>query len=713
MNRCGIAVLSCSLLLFGTLSACKNKTATSGPPPAAPRLTSQAASDGPSPIHLSLGSSTISWRQFTPTTIQYAREAQKMLLVYVTSTQQMAAAKVFDAIIRDPQTVKEINEHFVPVLVDGDANREMGILAAMLCSEIKKPVSFPFMMWLTAEGNPVAWLPLDSNAADDSTISRILQSQSVVINMWNTDREYIVKNSAFDNENRRQRYKAPAVKTSLPSENQALLLGMFRQLHSQFDSISGNIDGMGTLLPTSIQECFSHVASHPALDDMTRERARTMIAGNARALLRSAAVDALDGGFYTSRTDANWSTVTLDRNGLMQTRAIQSFAMIGQALDDAAIIAAAEKAMQFHEVNFALDGGLYANIAAISLMSKEAHCWSIETLKATLDASEFALLKHYYDWRDMGNVPPESDPRREFFRLNLLVPKHEIADSAASQSITPEQASALLASAHTKLLVLRKQSLEKSPMPPKVAQAQVTLQTASSYATLFAATGKEEYRSKATSILAAFRQAFHREDGMHFFQDSLYPTTTLARAGLIALAQQTALDVYDITLDDAALTYADSLSALLVKDYLVDGNLEEVPASARFINLPITDQTMIFDKSTVGLVKQNLSRMHQLSREVPVSLYQAAQLPLEKIEQSPVVHTDYLLGLLYQENHAIISLPADASDDLRQAVTRLPLRLFTRKVVPGNGGKVTFSLHRADDATITDAATLKSLYQPK
>jgi hypothetical protein len=102
--------------------------------------------------------------------------------------------------------------------------------------------------------------------------------------------------------------------------------------------------------------------------------------------------------------------------------------------------------------------------------------------------------------------------------------------------------------------------------------------------------------------------------------------------------------VYDITLDDAALTYADSLSALLVKDYLVDGNLEEVPASARFINLPITDQTMIFDKSTVGLVKQNLSRMHQLSREVPVSLYQAAQLPLEKIEQSPEVHNDYLLG---------------------------------------------------------------------
>lgn len=645
--------------------------------------------------------------------MQYARESQKMLLVYVTSTQQMAAKKVFDAILRDPQTVREINEQFVPVLVDGDANREMGILAAMLCSEIKKPVSFPFMMWLTAEGNPVAWLPLDSNAADDATISRIQQSQSVVINMWNTDRDYILKNSAFDNANRRERYKAPAVKTFLPSENQALLLRTFRQLHSQFDSISGNIDGMGTLLPTSIQECFSHVASHPALDEMTRQRARTMISGNAHALLRSAAVDAMDGGFYTSRTDANWSTVTLDRNGLMQTRAIQSFAMIGQALDDATIVAAAEKAMQFHETNFALEGGLYANIAAITLMPKEAHCWSIETLKSTLDAAEFALLKHYYDWQEMGNVPPESDPRREFFRLNLLVPKHDIADSAASQSITPAQASALLASAHGKLLALRKKSLENSPPPPKVAQAQVTLQTASAYAALFAATGKDEYRTKAKSVFAAARQAFDREDGMHFFQDSLYPTTTLARAGLIALAQQTALDLYDITLDEAALTYAESLAARLVKDHLVDGNLEEVPASARFVNLPITDQTMIFDKSTVGMVKQNVSRLHQLSREVPASLHQAAQLALEKIEQSPVVHSDYLLGLLYQENHAILSVPADASEDIRQAATRLPLRLFTRKIVPGNAGKVTFSLHRTDDVTITDAAAIKALYLPK
>ena len=636
-----------------------------------------------------------------------------MLLVYMTSTQQMAATKVFDAILRDPQTVREINDQFVPVLVDGDANREMGILAAMLCSEIKKPLSFPFMMWLTAEGDPVAWLPLDANAADDATISRIQQSQSVVIDMWNSDREYIEKNSAFDNANRRARYKAPAVKTSLPSENQALLLAMFRQLHSQFDSISGNIDGMGTLLPTSIQECFTQVASHPVLDEMTRQRARTLISGNARALLNSAAVDAIDGGFYTSRTDTNWSTVTLDRNGLMQTRAIQSLAMIGQALDDASILNAAEKTMQFHEANFALDGGLYANIAAISLMAKEAYCWRIEILKTTLDASEFALLKYYYDWQEMGNVPPESDSKGEFFRLNLLVPKHDLADSAAHQSITVQQAQALLNSAHAKLSVARKKLLETSALPPKVAQAQVTLQTASAYASLFTASGKEEYRAKAVAVFAAFRQAFHRENGMHFFQDSLYLTTTLARAGLIALAQQTALDVYDITLDEAALTYADSLSALLAKDYIVDGNLEEVPASARFINLPITDQTMIFDKSTVGLVKQNLSRMQQLSREIPVSLYQAAQLSLEKIEQSPVVHTDYLLGLLYQENHAILSVPADAGENLRQAVTRLPLRLFSRKVVPGNGGKVIYSLHRADDVTITDAAAIKALYQPK
>jgi hypothetical protein len=108
-----------------------------------------------------------------------------------------------------------------------------------------------------------------------------------------------------------------------------------------------------------------------------------------------------------------------------------------------------------------------------------------------------------------------------------------------------------------------------------------------------------------------------------------------------------------------------------------------------------------------------LARLHHLSREVPASLYQAAQINVEKIEQSPLIHSDYLLGLLYQENHAIISLPVDVDDEVRQAITRLPLRLFSRKLTPGNGGKVTFSLHRADDATITDAAALKSLYQPK
>ena len=92
----------------------------------------------------------------------------------------------------------------MPVLVDGDASREIGLLSAELCSEIKTPVRFPLFLWLSPDGNPVSWIPV--NGGDDSAVVTLFRkSNSMVVEMWRDDPEYVVTNSAADNAMRRER----------------------------------------------------------------------------------------------------------------------------------------------------------------------------------------------------------------------------------------------------------------------------------------------------------------------------------------------------------------------------------------------------------------------------------------------------------------------------------------------------------------------------
>ena len=77
--------------------------------------------------------------------------------------QQPGFQKVLAALGRRSATVvATINDHYVPILIDGDASREIGLLTADLCAEIKRRLQLPLFVWMTYEGNPVAWIPVSA-----------------------------------------------------------------------------------------------------------------------------------------------------------------------------------------------------------------------------------------------------------------------------------------------------------------------------------------------------------------------------------------------------------------------------------------------------------------------------------------------------------------------------------------------------------------------
>lgn len=700
---------ACAFALF--IGSCKKKTSVVVPPPPVPRLTTQEIRDNPSPLLQSLADSPVHWRQFTATTVQYAKESNKLLLLYISSSSQQQAMTVFQHIHSNPAIVQEINEQYVPVLIDADACREMGVLSAILCAEISKPLNFPMMVWATADGNPVTWLPLGgSNTSSEAVLSRLKQSQDIVTRMWSDESSYMLKNSSLDAASRRERLKGGIAKTMLAAEKQQLFTGVLRDLQALRDSLSGNIENMGTLFPSSMQEFYAITALSPNLPKLARDRSLESANQNARMFLQSAGIDFLDGGFYSSRRDRDWHNVNPDRNGTLQARAIYSFAQIAYAGKDPEILAAAELAMKFQETHFALEDQTFSLTAAITAMTKTALYWTTAELQSALNEPEYALLQSLCELSDTGNMPMESDTQREFFRLNHLTMHRSLAAAATLAKVNADDAPALLQSIRNKLTPLRAKKMPETPIT-RLANAQTTLLTASAYAALYTATAQESYQQKAVATMQAFRKVFHNGPILQYYPSCNYPATSDARAGLLAHAAQTALDLYDITLDPAWLDYTDQLCAAMVKDHLIDGEWEETPPSSRFLQIPLVDRSMIFDQSTSGMMTQNIARLTALDRKIDKTIIAPSQLPTIMLERQPVIHSDYILGLLYQDFFTTVTLPADASAEWRRTCTQLPTRLVSRKLGAAGTG-IVISRAGQPDQTITDPSILTTLFHP-
>jgi uncharacterized protein YyaL (SSP411 family) len=699
-------------LLAGLSFSCKKKSATPAILPATPRLISNDTIEGPSPLQLALANSTIHWKQYSPASMQYARESNKMVLVYASTNLQQNAAKVFAHLESDPKVVSEINDHFVPVLVDVDACRELAMISTILSAEIKRSVCFPFMMWMTAEGNPVGWLPISAEESRSAIMARIKQAQYLVITQSLENNDYIHDNSAKDAATRKERLKMSEVKPTLATERQAFFQKNLRDLNALYDDLSGSIVGVGSLLPTTMLDYYNQASHCASLSASARKRCQDCVTGTTEMLTHSAAIDFLDDGFYSTRIDSSWAVTLTDRNGLTQANAMITFAQISQTLHRADLLQIAEKAMGFQEKYFRTNESLFAATGTPTALTNDTRYWSLNELEKTLSKEELALIKLVCETSAIGNIPAESDPKRLLFRLNSLTMRHSLSEVSKKLSMTIEQATSLLVSAKSKLIEARDKKSSSKESSPQTATAMVTLRTVSAYAALFTASGKTDYREKALSTMASFQKVFASKKPMQYYHGSLYPSVTDARAGLIAAAIQTSLDLYDITLDQTWLDYANEWLTYLCEHYIVDNRLEESPPSCRLMNLPVVDYRMIFDQSTIGVMKQNCGRLAMTGRKVPDQIMQLCQLSFDTLNAASVTHTDYLLGLLYNDLSTMILVPADVSPALKDEIMLMPLRSIIRKSVPANGGKVTAIIPSQPDQVITDRDSLRRLYTP-
>lgn len=708
---CGLAFMSVSCLKKRGPAA----RAVTSEAVIAPELLTNQLGTLPGAIYQSQALSPIHWQQWTRETMERARVARRLLFCVIAIPQQPEFQKVLAELTNDADMVQEINGTYVPVLIDGDSAREMGVLTSDLCAEINRGLNLPLLLWMTHEGNPVAWVPV--GASDPGGIRGLFnQSHGMVSQMWNDSSEYVLKNSKLDNDNRRNRLQQRKFVKTISQQPEVDTLRALRQLVSLYDPYSRIFDETGGLFPSSAIELLASASMHPGLPAEIRERCLETTRELLVDLLPSAMFDPLDGGVFSSRSGASWALPSFVRDCPSQARVAVALLAAYRATGDSHALEKALGLIEFAEKTHATPSGLFA-VGLVAGTRPENWMWTIEDVTKILGPEDAEWWIAATRMKGLGNLPSEVDLRREYFRCNTIGLDQSASEIAVAHSRPHESFKPRFEAAKAKLLAARSLRLGKARRD-ECPHAPSTFRMVSAYAAAFCATGDEIYRSKAKALLQRAREAFADGARLRVFAEETPSSLGEGRAFIYALAMQAILDTAVITSDDQWLLWSEDLATTSAELFTADDLLKECPDDVRLVDLPITDLVMLFDDSTAGLVSQAECRLAEYGRPMVEGFSRlATPLPTNAVER-PVLHTDLLIATLARHYPLVVAKGADLPPDLRMAVERLPMRMFLCRAardeekVPAGAVKVIIG-GIGDTKTVTTPGALLEALLPR
>ncbi len=656
----------------------------------------------PGSVYASQANSPIHWQPWSKAVFEHAKAAKRLVFMVIAMPQHTAFRKVLSEMAGDAAMVALINEQYVPVLVDGDAAREIGLLTADLAAEIKRPLEMPMLVWLTPDANPVAWIPVSTGRA--GAIRDLFNKSHAMVNSnWVNDPEYMVNNSALDNQGRRDRLARRRHVDQTSKDPAADSIKAIRQLVSLYDPGSRSFDETGGQFPSGAIDALASAALNPELPKDIRSLSLATLQELMTDLLPSAMFDPLDGGLFLSRRGATWAFPAFERDANSQSRAIIALLRVYAASANPLALERALGVLAFVEKAYATHDGLFA-LGATSSSHAKPWLWSVEEIQKTLPPQDAAWWIAATGMRGLGNLPAEDDPTREFFRGNTLGLVKSMTQIATDLGLTPEAFKPRFETARKMLLKARDERMG-AVTKDDTAHAGTTFRMVSAYAAAYGATGDPAFRDKAVALLGRARQAFADGPQLWMYTTKTAPSISAGRAFLYGLAMQAALDLVDITGDDSWLAWADDLASTSAERFVEKDCLKECPDNAKVLDLPISDRVMVFDDTTAGLISSAECRLAARKRPL-VEAFSRLALTLPRLAaEKPVLHTDQIQAMLLRHYAPLVMIGKELPEPLQATVDRLPLRLFKLRAataedaVPAGAVKIIVSDGSARMAT--------------
>jgi len=695
-RHCVVGVLAISIV--GAATGCRKRRPATGSVEVTAAaqilaLERNASSDLPGPIYAAESESRIHWQPWTQQTLDTAKKANRLLMVVIALPQQPGFQPLLESLSEDSALVDKINRSYMPILVDADAIREMGLLTADLCGEIGRKLQLPMFLWMTPEGAPVAWIPISALNGEGAR-NMIRQSDEMVTRMWTDDPAYVLKNSSLDHEARQKRFAQRQRGLSVSERPAEDVVQSIRQLTTLYDPVSRNFDEAGGLFPNGALELLSAALINRRVPADLQARSREMTAELLEDLLASAMFDPVDGGVFSSRNGRSWALPFFMRDCPMQGRVAAAMIRIYEATGNPVALERALAVLKFSENSYQNADGLF-RFGMGERPETGLWLWSADEIEQALSPEAAKQWIAATGMNRLGNLPMEADARREYFRKNSLRFAKPVTQLAADAGVDEATFRATFEASRETLLKIR-ESRFSTQQAEQSGHAVANLRMVSAYAAAFAATGDTQFREKATVLLEKAREAFYADNLLKMYASEAPGSVTGGRAFLYALAIHAACDVADITLNPEWNEWAAELAQTAADRFISDGLFVECSPDDSLMPLAISDRAMLFDDSSAGLLSMAETRLKAAGHPMDETLAKlVTPLPTESTSR-PFLHSDAILASLIRHYSPVVVIGADTSPELKTAVERLPLRLIIRRLaatseeIPTGSVKVEF-----------------------
>lgn len=639
-------------------------------------------SDMPGMIYHEGARSTIHWQPWDKGIFDTAKNSNRLIFGYVAMAQSPGFAETLNALSSDPGIVDRINQRYLPTLIDVDASREIGLLASELCAELNLNVSFPMFLWLSNDGHPIAWItvPWENQT---TTLDTFRKSDEKVTRVWLEAPEYVNRNSSTHGANRSARMQQRNAALQACENSELDALNAIRLLISLYDPGSRQYNEIGGLFPIGILDVLASVSLMQDMPPDIERRGKQTLANLSQDLLFSAMFDPIDGGLFSARQRESWALPRHHRHALMQSRAAHA---LFQVYHSNACTEARDRALmmvRFSENHYQTPDDLFA-LGNNPSTDSTKWLWTEDQLHAALGTETAEWIANLMDFKSFGNIPYEIDTKRNFFGLNTIAIGAPIPQLARSSGMDVVAFQSKFDAAREMMADARRQRVGEITRDPH-SHALATFRMISCYAAAYTASGDESWKTKAIDLLGRARQAFFRDSKLTIYAVDAPAPINGARAFHYVAAIQAILDVIQITNDTEWFSWSDVLIAQLSESFIKDGVLREASEEASVLDLPFSDNFMLFEESTIGTLRLISSTLKTYGKSLTPELHELVDdLPVS-IALRPLLHTDLIQSFLIESFAPTVIFDATTSAELMARIHQLPIRLIQRR--PAKAGE--------------------------
>jgi uncharacterized protein len=347
----------------------------------------------------------------------------------------------------NPAIAKLMNENFVNIKVDREERPDIDQVYMTFVQATTGSGGWPMTVFLTADLKPFfggTYFPPEDKWGQPG-LTKVLNK---IAEAWKADREHIVASS---DKIISQLQSALEVGGSGEKVNDSVPRKAYEQFASQFDSKFGGFGSAPKFpRPVTLNFLFDFYGTDPEAKE--GKHALEMATFTLRKMAEGGMHDHIGGGFHRYSTDKFWHVPHFEKMLYDQAQLAIAYLDAFQITRDPLFEKTARDVLDYVQRDMTdKDGGFYSAEDADSLLTigKPEHAegafyvWSKNEIDRLLGVERAKVFDYQFGVEAKGNAP--EDPQGEFKNKNILIQRHDVADTAKNFALTKEKAEQRLA----------------------------------------------------------------------------------------------------------------------------------------------------------------------------------------------------------------------------------------------------------------------------